>query len=91
VGLNIIPEGIHDRQIVVSLFRWMAPNIRDAERTRTSSCAFADRIAIAAKKEFLAHAEHVRFKEHQTVLAAFLVHDPEPDQLQVRCTAQTIS
>jgi hypothetical protein len=69
----------------------MAPNIRDAERSRTSSCTFADRIAVIAIHEFHAHAEHALFKEHQTVLAAFLVHDTEADQLQVWCTPQSMN
>ena len=61
----------------------MAPHIRDAERSRTSTCAFADRIASTSIDAYRSHAEHELFKEHQTVLAAFLVHDAEADELQV--------
>lgn len=61
----------------------MAPNIRDAERSRTSTCAFADRVAGKAIDKYHDHAEHALFKQHQTVLAAFLVHDTEADELQV--------
>lgn len=62
----------------------MAPNIRDAERARTSTCAFADRVARTSIHAYRSHAEHELFKECQTVLAAFLVHDAQVDELQVR-------
>lgn len=61
----------------------MAPNIRDAEKARTGTCPFADRIAGKAIAEYHAHAEHALFSEYQTVLSAFLVHDTIQDELQV--------
>ncbi len=57
--------------------------MRSAEKKRTSTCTFADRIAKASIEEYKRRRGHATFEGVQTVLAAILVHNAIDDDLQV--------
>ena len=57
--------------------------VRDAEKLRTSTCPFADRVAQASIAAYRKYTQDLK-QEGQTVLAAILIHDAVRDVLQVR-------
>eukprot|EP00892_Ulva_mutabilis_P007188 jgi/Ulvmu1/4841/UM020_0127.1 len=58
-------------------------SIRNAEKKRTSTCAFADRIATAAITKYRQVVPSGLFSDQQTVMAAFVGHDRTTDELSV--------
>ena len=60
-------------------------SVRNAEKTRKSTCAFAERVANLAIEAFdTKPALRQHFHGHQTVLAAMLVHFQAEDDMKVR-------
>lgn len=59
------------------------PAIRSAEKQRTSTCPFADRIANLSITEYKRRRGISTFDGVQTVLAAILVHDSASNDLRV--------
>ena len=58
--------------------------IRNAEKRRQSTCAFADRVAVTSINCYRVHEESALLQGQQTVLAAFLLHFENTDELQAR-------
>ncbi|EKX38979.1 hypothetical protein GUITHDRAFT_165055, partial [Guillardia theta CCMP2712] len=67
----------------------MSTAVRNAEKSRTSTCSFADRVARASIQEYLRVTNKTRWESSmqtvtaQMVLAAFLLHDSKDDSLLV--------
>ena len=61
----------------------MPEAIRNAEKTRISTCAFADRVATCALDTYVRYRGSLTHEDVQTVLSAFLAYDSKGDNLQV--------